>query len=308
MQSLLGVPILFQGRAVGDLYLTDKLGATEFSDEDQEMVMLLANHAAVAIENARLYSALRASHDQLQGWNEELEAKVAERTREISRYSKELTTRVLRAQEEERKRIARELHDDTGQQLSTLLIHLDLLAPSIPADNPPLEAGFERVRTLAQRTLDAVRALSHDLRPTILDDFGLIAALRWFGDEYTRTFGVPVTIDINRVPEERLTPEAELALFRVAQEALTNSGKYAQATQTGVTLAGEDGAVVLTVTDNGRGFDPAATTGPTRQGGLGLYGMRERVELLGGQFEIDAAPDRGTRVVAQIPLSDGDGS
>jgi PAS domain S-box-containing protein len=307
MQSLLGVPILFQGRAVGDLYLTDKLGATEFSDEDQEMVMLLANHAAVAIENARLYSALRASHDQLQGWNEELEAKVAERTREISRYSKELTTRVLRAQEEERKRIARELHDDTGQQLSTLLIHLDLLAPSIPADNPPLEAGFERVRTLAQRTLDAVRALSHDLRPTILDDFGLIAALRWFGDEYTRTFGVPVTIDINRVPEERLTPEAELALFRVAQEALTNSGKYAQATQTGVTLAGEDGAVVLTVTDNGRGFDPA-TTRPTRQGGLGLYGMRERVELLGGQFEIDAAPDRGTRVVAQIPLSDGDGS
>jgi PAS domain S-box-containing protein len=311
MKSLLGVPILFHGQPLGDLYLTDKIGATEFSEEDQEMVTLLANHAAVAIENARLYGELRASHDQLQGWNEELEQKVAERTREIARYSKELTTRVLRAQEEERQRIARELHDDTGQQLSTLLIHLDLLAPSIPDDDPLLQAGFERIRTLAQRTLDAVRALSHDLRPTILDDFGLVAAIRWFGDEYTKTFGVPVQIDIRDVPADRLTPETELALFRVTQEALTNSGKYAQATRTGVELEGHDGTVSLTVSDNGRGFDPKGLTGPSRHGGLGLYGMRERIELLGGQFAIEAAPDQGTRVMAEIPLPDaenGDGN
>jgi signal transduction histidine kinase len=306
MTSLLGVPILFQGKAVGDLYLTDKIGAREFSAEDQEMVTLLANHAAVAIENARLYGELRASHERLQGWTAELEAKVAERTREIARYSKELTTRVLRAQEEERKRIARELHDDTGQQLSTLLINLDLLEPNVPPDDPLLKAGFERIRTIAQRTLDAVRALSHDLRPTILDDFGLIAAIRWFGDEYTKTFGVPVRIEISDVPEERLTPEAELALFRVTQEALTNSGKYAQATETGVTLEGQDGHVMLTVTDNGRGFDPAALRGPSRQGGLGLYGMRERIELLGGRFSIDAEPGRGTRVTAEIPLQEAE--
>jgi signal transduction histidine kinase len=306
MTSLLGVPILFHGRPVGDLYLTDKVGASQFSDEDQEMVMLLANHAAVAIENARLYSELRRSHDRLQSWNEELEQKVAERTREIERYSKELTTRVLRAQEEERKRIARELHDDTGQQLSTLLINLDLLEPSIPADDPLLQAGFDRIRTLAQRTLDAVRTLSHDLRPTILDDFGLVAAIRWFGDEYTKTFGVPVRIEIKNVPEDLLTPEAELALFRVAQEALTNSGKYAQATETGVEMTGNNGCVTLTVTDNGRGFDPEAVSGPTRQGGLGLYGMRERIELLGGQFAVEAAPNRGTRVVAEVPVGDGE--
>jgi two-component system sensor histidine kinase UhpB len=209
---------------------------------------------------------------------------------------------VLRAQEEERKRIARELHDDTGQQLSTLLINLDLLEPNVPPDDPLLKAGFERIRTIAQRTLDAVRALSHDLRPTILDDFGLIAAIRWFGDEYTKTFGVPVRIQIKDVPEDRLTAEAELALFRVTQEALTNSGKYAQATETGVTLEGHDGHVQLTVTDNGRGFDPEALSGPSRQGGLGLYGMRERIELLGGRFAIDAAPGQGTRVTAEIPL------
>lgn len=302
MTSLLGVPILFQGKAVGDLYLTDKIGALEFSDEDQEMVTLLASHAAVAIENARLYGELRASHDRLQGWTEELEQKVAERTREIARYSKELTTRVLRAQEEERKRIARELHDDTGQQLSTLLINLDLLEPTVPSDDPLLMAGFQRIRTIAQRTLDAVRALSHDLRPTILDDFGLIAAIRWFGDEYTRTFGVPVRIRISDVPEDRLTSEAELALFRVTQEALTNSGKYAQATETGVELEGRDGHLTLTVTDNGHGFDPEAVSGPSRRGGLGLYGMRERVELLGGRFAIDAKPGRGTQITAEIPL------
>ncbi len=256
-------------------------------------------------QNERLYGELRASHDRLQGWTEELEQKVAERTHEIARYSKELTTRVLRAQEEERKRIARELHDDTGQQLSTLLINLDLLEPSISADDPLLKAGIDRVRTIAQRTLDAVRALSHDLRPTILDDFGLIAAIRWFGDEYSKTFGVPVRIEIEDVPEDRLTPEAELALFRVTQEALTNSGKYAQATETGVALEGDDGCVRLTVTDNGRGFDPEALRGPSRQGGLGLYGMRERIELLGGRFTIEAAPGQGTRIKAEIPLHEG---
>lgn len=304
MTSLLGVPILLQGTAVGDLYLTNKIGAPEFSEEDQEMVTLLANHAAVAIENARLYGELRTSNDRLRGWTQELEEKVAERTREIAGYSRELTTRVLRAQEDERQRIARELHDDTGQQLSTLLINLDLLEPSVPADDPLLRAGFERIRTIAQRTLDTVRTLSHDLRPTILDDFGLIAAIRWFGDEYTKTFGVPVRIEIKDVPEDRLTPEAELALFRVTQEALTNSGKYAQATETGVQLEGRKGHITLSVTDNGRGFDPEALSGPSRHGGLGLYGMRERIELLGGQFCIEAAPSRGTRITADIPLGE----
>jgi signal transduction histidine kinase len=117
---------------------------------------------------------------------------------------------------------------------------------------------------------------------------------------------VPVQIDIRDVPEDRLTPETELALFRVTQEALTNSGKYAQATQTGVELEGHNGSLNLTVTDNGRGFDPRKLSGPSRQGGLGLYGMRERIELLGGRFAIEAAPDRGTKVIAEIPLPEAE--
>jgi two-component system sensor histidine kinase UhpB len=303
MTSLLGVPILYKGEPVGDLYFTDKIGADEFSEEDQNLVMLLANHAAVAIENARLYEEVRGSRDRLQVWSEELERKVAERTREIERYSRELTTRVMQAQEEERKRIARELHDDTAQSLSTLLINLDLLDPSIPADDALLRTGFDRVRAIAQRTLDAVRALSHDLRPTILDDFGLAAALYWFADEYTKTFGVPVEVDVEDFPEDGLPPELELTLFRVAQEALTNSGKYADAHRTHVALSFPDGRAHLVVSDDGRGFNPDAVGGPTRLGGLGLYGMRERVELIGGRLDLSSDPGKGTRVEVDAPIA-----
>jgi signal transduction histidine kinase len=302
MTSLLGVPILFQGRPVGDLYLTDKIGADEFSAEDQDLLMLLANHAAVAIENARLYEEVSASRDRLQVWSEELEEKVAERTREIERYSKELTTRVLQAQEEERKRLARELHDDTAQSLSTLLINMDLLEPFIPEDGQLLRTGLDRLRSLTKRTLDNVRALSHDLRPTILDDFGLVAALRWYVDEYEQTFGVPVEVEVDK-PPERLAPEVELALFRIAQEALTNSGKYAEASSVRLALSFPDSSARLVVEDDGRGFDPEKVIGPTKQGGLGLYGMRERADLLGATLTIHSTPGAGTHVMVDVPLS-----
>ena len=302
MTSLLGVPILFNEKPVGDLYLTDKLSAEEFTDEDQELVMLLANHAAVAIENARLYEEVRTARDRFQVWNEDLERRVEERTREIERYSKTLTTRVLQAQEEERKRIARELHDDTAQSLSTLLINLDVIDPHIGAENETLRTGFQRVREIAQRTLDATRALSHDLRPTILDDFGLVAALRWFADEFMRTFGVAVELH-TEPPNGQLTLEIELVLFRITQEALTNSGKYAEANHTGVQLSFPDGTAKLVVEDDGKGFEPATRRGPTRQGGLGLYGMHERAELVGGILEVESAPGQGTRVTAIIPVA-----
>jgi PAS domain S-box-containing protein len=306
MKSLLGVPILYHGKPVGDLYLTEKIGAEEFSQEDQDLLMLLANHAAVAITNARLYDEVRTARDQLQAWNTALEATVAERTRQIKCYSKELTKRVLQAQEEERKRIARELHDETAQSLSTLLIILDLLKPRIPADDPQLQDGFERLRTLAKRTLDETRALSYDLRPTILDDVGLIAAIHWYATEHTKTFGVPVEIVAQEPPQKRLPPELELVLFRIVQEALTNSGKHAAAQQIRVTLVFENGMARLQVEDDGKGFDFTEAAGPTRVSGLGLYGMRERAELLGGTLTVSSVPGHGTRVTAYIPLTESE--
>ncbi|MGH2444360.1 MAG: sensor histidine kinase, partial [Chloroflexota bacterium] len=185
--------------------------------------------------------------------------------------------------------------------LSTLLINLDLLESTLPRGGDALRSGFERIRELAQRTLDETRALSHALRPTILDDFGLIAALRWFADEFKQTFGIPVEVTIDGAPPERLAPERELALFRIAQEALTNSGKYADATMTRLKLSFSDTTVRLTVEDNGRGFDPEVVVSPTRHGGLGLYGMRERAVLVGAALELDSVPGRGTRITVVAP-------
>jgi signal transduction histidine kinase len=151
--------------------------------------------------------------------------------------------------------------------------------------------------------MDETRALSHALRPTILDDFGLVAALRWFADEFEQTFGTRVEVAIDGAPPERLAPELELALFRIAQEALTNTGKYAGAGSIRLELSFFDGEARLVVEDNGRGFDPATSAAPTRQGGLGLYGMRERAALVGADLELQSAPGQGTRVVVVAPIA-----
>jgi signal transduction histidine kinase len=127
--------------------------------------------------------------------------------------------------------------------------------------------------------------------------------LHWFGDEYTQTYGVPVEVQVEEMPVERLAPEAELALFRIAQEALTNSGKYAGARHARVHMSFPDHAARLEIEDDGLGFDVESRKGPSRRGGLGLYGMQERAELLGGTLRIESAPGHGTRVAVEIPLA-----
>jgi PAS domain S-box-containing protein len=223
---------------------------------------------------------------------------------ERARHTRELAARVLRAQEEERKRIARELHDETAQSLSVLLVSLDLLEQYIPENEGQLRAGVERVHTLARRVLDETRTLSHDLRPTILDDAGLIAALEWLATEYEVTYGGSVHVHAESEPAEYLSAEVEVALFRIAQEALSNSGKHAEAHTVQVSLSFPDSIVKLAVQDDGRGFDLERVPGPTREGRLGLYGMRERANLLGGTLRIAADSGQGTRIVAEIPLTE----
>jgi signal transduction histidine kinase len=163
---------------------------------------------------------------------------------------------------------------------------------------------LERVRTLARRVLDETRALSHDLRPTILDDVGLLAALEWLAAEYERTYGGAASFRAAPNLGEALSAEQEVALFRIAQEALTNSGKHAAARTVDVALSFPDSSVRLVVEDDGRGFDVDHVPGPTREGRLGLYGMRERATLLGGRLQIATIPGRGTRVVAELPLTE----
>lgn len=249
-----------------------------FRQDDIHFLQSVANVLAAAVERKRLEDE-RAQHD------------------------KKLAARVLQAQEDERKRIARELHDETAQTLSILLTNLDLLERYIPTGDTRVSAGFSRVMSLAKRALDETRALSHDLRPAILDDAGLLAAIEWVARECERSYGGSVRLTADIDPSEMLSPEQEVGILRIAQEALTNAGKHTRAVRVHVLLTVEKGKVILMVKDDGRGFDTRAVRGPTHGGRLGIYGMNERASLLGGTLDIKSRPGKGTEVRLELPVA-----
>jgi signal transduction histidine kinase len=200
-----------------------------------------------------------------------------------------LLERVIAAQEDERRRIARELHDETCQTLAALALAV--------RGGRPAEA-----ESLVGRSLDGIRALIYDLRPGVLDDLGLTAAIRWLADRHLTTRGIAVRCEIEE-PSGRLRPEVETALFRAVQEALVNVARHAEAEAVLIQVGPEGGQLRIEVEDDGRGFDPEAVGTPSPDGrGLGLLGMRERLALVGGKAELDSAPGRGTRVVLVAPL------
>jgi len=210
-----------------------------------------------------------------------------------------LASQVIRAQEEERKRVSRELHDDTAQILFAQLLRVTALTSS---PNPEVRATAEALEEATAEALEGVRRLALELRPPALDDLGLVAALADLAQRFGEQLGVPVEFQA-RGMRGRLPADVELVLYRVAQEALTNVAKHGQATAVSVDLDRAATDVTLSVRDNGRGFDPhAATTKPDDPTGLGLFGMAERVELVGGQVTIWSAPGCGTEVFAYIPL------
>jgi signal transduction histidine kinase len=229
-------------------------------------------------------AALAESVEALRRERNELERRVAERTRELEA----LYRKTLAVQEEERKRIARELHDETCQALVALALRFD------PA--------------LAAATLDGVHRLIFDLRPSVLDDLGLVPAIRWLAARLLEPVGVAVRCELEELGG-RLAPEMETALFRATQEALANVRRHAQAEAVLIQLYLGGGALRIEIEDDGRGFDPAAVAGPEASGrGLGLLGIRERLELLGGLALIDSSPGHGTRVTLQVPWPEAGGA
>jgi signal transduction histidine kinase len=432
MRTFLGVPIHLRGVAYGNLYLTEKTGGEDFTDEDQELVELLASQAAVAIENARLYEAATAWSRQLESLNEvgnalatetdldRLLDLVARRLRELlnarlvtvllpvgavdlrfaavageggeqilgqtiarttsksgrvlergqservdsvlddpdvaheatrligalsglwvpllvrgraigvlaahdklgpdvrfadtdlrlaetfaaraalavdlsERIASDSLRRVVEAQESERRRLARELHDETGQALTSILLRLKALEET--PNDADYRAATAELRALVVSTLEDVRRLAVELRPSALDDFGLVAALERLVASFSEQTGI--TVDFQAaLPDERLPAEVETALYRIVQEALTNVVKHAQARRVSILLARKNGAVKAVVEDDGRGFDPSEE----RDDGFGLIGMRERLALLGGRLEIESRSEAGTAIAAEVPL------
>ncbi len=211
-----------------------------------------------------------------------------------------LSSRTLDAQEEERRRIARELHDETAQELTALLVQIRLAAAGAPEET---REGFAELRAATARILDGVRRLARELRPTILDDLGLVEAVRAFAQETAARTKIQITVRETNFGG-RLDPTRELVLYRVVQEALSNVAKHAEAAVVGVTFERWGDVVWATISDNGRGFDLSSVATPSPNGqGLGLLGMRERLVLVGGKLDIDTRPGGGTIVRARLSLT-----
>jgi signal transduction histidine kinase len=428
MRTFLGVPILLRGTAYGNLYLTEKEGGGDFTDEDEEIVTLLAGQAAVAIENARLYEATALWSRQLESLNEVGDAMVTEtdlerlldlivrRLRELlqarvvglvlpdgaeelrftavagegadqlvgktisraasksgrvlergrservesvlddaevdrsvsrlleartglwvplvvhgrpigvieihdklggeprfsdndqrlaetfaaraaiavdlsRRIARDALRRVVDAQETERRRLARELHDETGQALTSILLGLKGLEASAE------EAALSDIRRLVVDTLQDVRRLAVELRPPVLDDFGLDAALERLTTAFGEQTGMRVQFE-STLGDVRLPEDVETALYRIVQEALTNVVKHAQAQTVSVVLGRSADAAIAVVEDDGVGFDPTSV----RPDGFGVEGMRERVSLLDGRLRVQSRSGGGTTIAAEVPL------
>ncbi len=432
MRSFLGVPVLLRGRAYGNLYLTEKAGGGAFTEEDEELIRLLAAQAAVAVENARLHESSSRWLRQLESLNEignaiaaqiELEVVlgiVAARLRDLlrarvtfitlldaagrpriaaaegdnamtlldarldldaskvgrivsraaservdaladdpevdqafvrargfvtglyvplvvegraigvmvahdregddprfrdedlrlaeslgqraaiavdlrQRVSSDTVRRVVQAHEEERTRLARELHDETGQALTSILLGLRSLEHVTSSDDAA--AALSSVRELVVSTLHEVRRLAVELRPAALDDFGLAPAIERLVDSHRQDTSVDVDLEI-QLGDGRLPADVETTMYRIVQEALTNVTKHAAATRISVTVTRTADAAVLVVEDDGEGFELAGETA-----GLGLTGMRERVALVGGRLKVETGTGSGTTIAAEIPLT-----
>lgn len=224
-------------------------------------------------------------------------AQAAQEQSERAALRAQFVNRVIAAQEDERRRIARELHDSTGQALTSLLVGLQALEQAASGE---MRQQTENLRQIVSETLEEVHRIAWELRPSALDDMGLAAALERYIADYRERFGLPVDLVIHGLRDGRLSPEVETTIYRIVQEALTNVARHAQAGQVSVLIEHRDGKTLVIAEDNGVGFDANTAAKGSRQH-LGLYGIRERAELLGGKFLIESEAGRGTSLFVEIP-------
>lgn len=264
-RSGLWVPLIVRGRAIGVLEAHDKLVPDgRFTDGDMRFAEAFASRASVAVDLSE-------------------------------RIERNAFRRIVEAQELERRRLARELHDETGQALTSILLGLKGLDDSVEGTDE--RAAVAGLRELVVATLQDVRRLAVELRPKVLDDFGLVPALERLTESFADQTGIDVRFE-SGLAEARLAPEIETALYRIVQESLTNVVKHAYAHLVSIVLTRKPDAIALVIEDDGTGFDP----GRTREGGFGLEGMRERVGLLEGKLQIESREGAGTTIVAEVPL------
>jgi signal transduction histidine kinase len=224
---------------------------------------------------------------------EEASQQYAERLRALS-------ARLVEVTESERQRLARELHDQVGQNLTALGINLNIIRTQMPERTAALvRSRLDDSLSLVEQLTERIRDVMADLRPPVLDDYGLVAALQWYGEQFTGRTGIPVDVEGAELAP-RSAAHVENALFRIAQEALTNVAKHARATQVTLAVEVDDQTLRLVITDDGIGFDPARLGEPDGGRGWGLLTMAERAEAVGGSCSIESAPGQGTRVMVEV--------
>jgi len=274
---LIYLPVAAQERLIGALILgLDPAG--DLPPDHLDIARDVANSAALAIQNAALFRSVVEQHDQL----------------------RLLTARLSELEETERQRLARELHDRIGQNLTALGINLNIVRAQLPVDADPRAASrIDDSLQLVAETVERVRDVMSDLRPPVLDDYGLLAALRWHGERFGALTGVAVEVSGSEF-EPRLPLTTELAVFRIAQEALNNVARHARASRVDVTLARPGGRAQVIIADDGVGFDPLTRRARGGRPTWGLLTMRERAEAVDGRVDIDTAPGQGTRVIITL--------
>ncbi|MBE0480013.1 MAG: sensor histidine kinase [Dehalococcoidia bacterium] len=248
-------------------------------------------HRLIGAFNSML-EEIWSSHMRL----EEINLQLHERDRE----RRGLLEKVITAQEDERKRIARELHDDTIQALTSLIIGLRLASDL--TETPQAREKNAELRALAAGTLDRVRRLSIELRPSLLDDLGLASAVQRYATEYSSKTGINVDCALDDLGRLRLTPEVEVTIFRIIQEGLTNAAKHAGASVASVIFALRDSALVIIIDDDGKGFDVDKVMAEAHEKRLGLSGMRERASLINAKLAIESRPGDGTTLFLELPV------
>jgi len=256
------------------VYHLGKRGKRSFSSYDLALLEVIGNVVGSCLSNAYLLIDLRHKEADL----------------------RRALHRAVELQEEERKRLARELHDEIGQALTSILLRLKTLQEE--EDAKVMNDRLNELRFLTAQTIEELRRLAMDLRPSALDSLGIVPALRWYTQQCAERTGLDIRF-LGPEQYERLSPETELTLYRVAQEGLTNAIRHGRARKIVVFLERDLNldSVRLTITDDGTGFNAAAL-----DRGLGLVGIRERVELLGGEFNIETTPGTGTQLWIEIPL------
>jgi len=309
--STILVALLFAGGVARSVtrplkMLTEAAKRITGGDLDHQMPTLGEDELGILAQSLdRMQRTLKTSLAAIAEGKRELEAKVQERTRELEGLYRELQKKeelrgellrkVIAVQEEERKRIARELHDETSQDLATLLLSIETTVDSAPEE---LKKKFIQMKALTDRTLDSIHRLILDLRPSVLDDLGLTSAIRWVAESRLEPLGIDLTFAV-KGQERRLKPEIETTLFRIGQEAISNIARHAEANSVSIAIEFTERRIGLEVEDNGQGFNFSESP----NGSFGLLGMKERAALLDGTFAIDSRPGNGTRLAVTIPLA-----